>query len=77
MEAIDTLRHKFGSSGLFGNEKDQSFKSSINTIYQTFGGEDYKKVLRKRLQCYYIWLLKIILLVMVTKELQLFFSCGF
>lgn len=40
MEAIDTLRKKFGSGGLFGNEKDQSFKSSINTIYQTFGGED-------------------------------------
>ncbi|MDR2003780.1 MAG: virulence RhuM family protein [Prevotella sp.] len=38
MEAIETLRHKFGSGGLFGNEKDQSFKSSINTIYQTFGG---------------------------------------
>ncbi len=40
MEAIETLRHKFGSGGLFGNEKDQSFKSSINTIYQTFGGDD-------------------------------------
>lgn len=40
MEAIDTLRYKSGSSRLFGNEKDQSFKSSINTIYQTFGGED-------------------------------------
>lgn len=40
MEAIETLRKKFGSGGLFGNEKDESFKSSINTIYQTFGGED-------------------------------------
>jgi len=39
-EAIDTLRQKFGSSGLFGNEKDQSFQSSINTIYQTFDGKD-------------------------------------
>jgi prophage maintenance system killer protein len=25
---------------LFANEKDQSFKSSINTIYQTFDGKD-------------------------------------
>jgi death-on-curing family protein len=25
---------------LFGNEKDHSFKSSINTIYQTFDGKD-------------------------------------
>lgn len=40
MEAISTLRYKFGSGGLFGNEKDHSFKSSISTIYQTFGGED-------------------------------------
>jgi len=39
-EAIDTLRQKFGNGGLFGNEKDQSFQSSINTIYQTFDGKD-------------------------------------
>jgi prophage maintenance system killer protein len=40
VKAIDTLRQKFGGSGLFGNEKDQSFQSSINTIYQTFDGKD-------------------------------------
>jgi len=40
MEAIETLRQKFGSGKLFGNEKDQSFQSSINTIYQTFDGID-------------------------------------
>ncbi|WP_185153985.1 RhuM family protein [Dysgonomonas sp. ZJ709] len=40
MGAIHVLRDKFGSGGLFGNEKDQSFKSSISTIYQTFGGEE-------------------------------------
>jgi prophage maintenance system killer protein len=40
MEAINFLRHKFGGSDLFGNEKDQSFRSSIATIYQTFGGVD-------------------------------------
>lgn len=27
-------------SSLFGNEKDDSFKSSINAIYQSFSGED-------------------------------------
>lgn len=32
---------KFGrESDLFGNEKDDSFKSSINAIYQTFGGQE-------------------------------------
>lgn len=40
MKAIEELRDKFGSGGLFGNEKDGSFKSSINTIYQTFDGEE-------------------------------------
>jgi len=34
---IDKLKYKFGSSNLFGKEKDNSFKSSIRTIYQTFG----------------------------------------
>ena len=40
MSAINALRKKFGSGGLFGNEKDQSFDSSINTIYQTFDGNE-------------------------------------
>jgi len=40
MEAIDTLRKRFGSGNLFGNEKDRSFDSSINTIYQTFDGNE-------------------------------------
>jgi len=40
MEAIDALRKKFSSSSLFGNEKDKSFDSSINTIYQTFNGNE-------------------------------------
>ena len=36
MGVIEFLKTKFGGSDLFGNEKDESFKSSINTIYQTF-----------------------------------------
>ena len=40
MLAITELRDKFGSGKLFGNEKDDSFKSSINTIYQTFDGQE-------------------------------------
>lgn len=38
--AIYDLKDKFGGSSLFGNEKDESFKSSIATIYQTFSGID-------------------------------------
>lgn len=40
MRAIQGLKDKFGGSSLFGNEKDESFKSSIATIYQSFGGVD-------------------------------------
>jgi prophage maintenance system killer protein len=39
-KAIEGLRHKFGGSSLFGNEKDESFKSSMAAIYQSFGGAD-------------------------------------
>jgi hypothetical protein len=39
-QAIHDLKDKFGGSSLFGNEKDESFKSSIATIYQTFNGVD-------------------------------------
>ena len=40
MKVLAELREKFGGSGLFANEKDDSFKSSIGQIYQTFGGRD-------------------------------------
>ena len=40
MEAINAQKQKFGGSQWFANEKDDSFKSSIGQIYQTFGGED-------------------------------------
>ena len=39
-QAIDALRGQFGGSELFGREKDQSFESSVRTIYQSFGGHD-------------------------------------
>ncbi|MCX2481871.1 RhuM family protein [Pedobacter sp. MR2016-24] len=41
VEAINTLKEKFGGGSLFGNEKDQSFKGSIGTIYQSFGGVEF------------------------------------
>lgn len=40
MEVIINLKNKFGGTDLFGNEKDESFKSSISTIYQTFDGKE-------------------------------------
>lgn len=40
IKVVQALEKKFGGSDLFGKEKDQSFKSSISTIYQTFGGKE-------------------------------------
>jgi len=35
---INTMKERFKNSSLLGQEKDKSFKSSIDTIYQTFDG---------------------------------------
>lgn len=55
MEVIRELHEKFGGSTLFGNEKDDSFKSSIGQIYQTFGGVDlYPSVEEKAAMLLYL-----------------------
>lgn len=40
MRQISIVKNAHGNSELFGHEKDQSFRSSIATIYQTFNGID-------------------------------------
>jgi len=40
IQQILTAKKAHGNSDLFGHEKDDSFKSSISTIYQTFDGQD-------------------------------------
>ena len=40
IDQINLVRKTYGNSELFGREKDESFKSSISTIYQTFNGKD-------------------------------------
>jgi prophage maintenance system killer protein len=55
MKEINVLKEKFGYSPLFGNEKDDSFKSSIGQIYQTFGGVDlYPSVEEKAAMLLYL-----------------------
>ena len=55
MEAINALKDKFGGSQWFANEKDESFKSSIGQIYQTFGGEElYPSVEEKAAMLLYL-----------------------
>jgi len=55
MEAINALKDKFGGSQWFANEKDDSFKSSIGQIYQTFGWEElYPSVEEKAAMLLYL-----------------------
>ena len=55
MEAINALKVKFGGSQWFANEKDDSFKSSIGQIYQSFGGEElYPSVEEKAAMLLYL-----------------------
>ena len=55
MTEIRRLHAKFGGSQWFGNEKDDSFKSSIGQIYQTFGGEElYPSVEEKAAMLLYL-----------------------
>ena len=55
IQAIEGLKQKFGGSQWFANEKDDSFKSSIGQIYQTFGGQDlYPSVEEKAAMLLYL-----------------------
>ena len=55
LEAINALKDKFGGSQWFAHEKDDSFKSSIGQIYQTFGGKDlYPSVEEKAAMLLYL-----------------------
>ena len=66
-KVIDNMKFG-GSSSLFGNEKDDSFKGSIGTIYQSFAGEDLYPTLEEKLQTYYILLRRIIAFLMGINE---------
>ena len=55
IQAIEGLKQKFGGSQWFANEKDDSFKSSIGQIYQTFAGQDlYPSVEEKAAMLLYL-----------------------
>lgn len=55
IEQILIAKKVYGSSDLFGHEKDQSFQSSIGTIYQTFDGEElYPSVEEKAANLLYL-----------------------
>jgi len=53
-DIINTMRREFKGSPLVGQEKDQSFRSSIGSIYQTIGKKDvYPTVEEKAAHLFY------------------------
>jgi hypothetical protein len=72
---IQTAKKAHGNSDLFGHEKDDSFKSSISTIYQTFGDRIYTQVLKRKLLIYCTLSRRIILfLTGISGLLHFYFS---
>lgn len=47
LTVIDKMKPQFGSD-VFANPKDDSFNSSVNQIYQTFGGQDCYPTLEEK-----------------------------
>lgn len=47
LKVIDKMKSEFASD-VFANPKDDSFESSVNQIYQTFGGEDCYPTLEEK-----------------------------
>lgn len=55
IKQIRLVKQRYGNSELFGREKDNSFKSSVSTIYQTFDGKDLYPSIEEKLQTCFIW----------------------
>jgi prophage maintenance system killer protein len=58
IEQIILWRNKYEAGGLFGNEKDASFKSSLQTIYQTFDGKDLYPSIEEKAACLLYFIVK-------------------
>ena len=74
---VDRLREKFGTSALFGREKDDSLKGALGAVMQTFGGKDLYPSWRKRPRICSISWSKIIPLWTATSGSAPPCSCGF
>ena len=68
MQAIRDLKNKFGGHSLFGNEKDDSFKGSVGTIYQSFDGVEFYPTIEEKAANLLFLLLKITPFLMVINE---------
>jgi hypothetical protein len=76
-KAINELGRQTKFEGLFGKEKDDSFKGSLENIYQTFGGAELYTTIEIKAAHLLYFVVKIILLLMATRELVHFCLFGF
>lgn len=77
MYQINLAKKFHGNSDLFGREKDESFQSSISTIYQTFDGIDLYTSIEEEAANLLYFITKNIHFQTETNALQHFCSCIF
>lgn len=74
---VKKLKEKFGRSELFGKEKDQSFKSTVGTIYQTFGKKELYPSIEEKAAHLLYFTIKNHSFIDETRESLLQYFCGF
>lgn len=58
IKVIEKMKEQFNSSQLFGREKDESFKGTVSTIYQTFNGKELYPSIRRKSCTFTIFTIK-------------------
>ncbi len=77
IEQIKMTKQVYGNSDLFGHEKDDSFKSSVSTIYQSFGGQDLYPSIEEKAANLLYFVVKNHSFSMAINALQHFYFCIF
>jgi len=57
-KTVERLREHYGAGTLFGRERDKSLASSLQTIFQTFGGKDLYPTLEEKAAHFLYFLVK-------------------
>jgi len=76
-EIIIAMKKKFHDSALVGQEKDNSFKSSIGAIYQTFDGKELYPTIEEKAAHLLYFVTKITVSLTETSVLQQPYSYAF
>jgi len=58
LRIVEQLRERFGSSSLFGRQKDEGLQSALGAVMQTFGGRDLYPSLEEKAANLFYFLIK-------------------